>query len=91
MRTSGKNLARRTIAPRLSELITEVYELLEKALPNTKNFAVLVSGDEEEINTRILPLTSKEMNEICEVSNDEIGYIAHTDKEHNFIGGEECN
>lgn len=65
--------------------------LLEVVHPNTKNFAVFIRRDEKGIGTRILPLTSMEMSMICEASDDEIGYIARTDKEHNFIGGEECN
>lgn len=86
---SRKNLVHRTIAPRLSELVTEMYELLEKAHPDTKNFVLLIRNDEEEIRARILPLTDNAMNELYEVSNDKVTYIAHTDEEHNFIGGEE--
>lgn len=85
----GKFLVHRTIAPRLSELLSEAYELLKKVHPNDKNFALLISYDEKEIKTRVIPLTNNEMNELYESSDDKVRYIAYTDGNSNFIRGEE--
>lgn len=89
MKTSRENLVRRTVASRLSKLIAEVYELLEAVHPNTKNFAVLINAEEKEVEARILPLTSKEMNRICEASEKYVRYTAYTDEDNNFVRGEE--
>lgn len=85
----GKFLVHRTIAPRLSELLSELHSVLTIVHPNTKNFAVLIHDDGEEIKTRVLPLTDHAMDELYEVSNDKITYTAYTDGEHNFTRGEE--
>lgn len=89
MKTSGKNLVRRTVAPQLSRLVSETYKLLKMAHPNTESFALLIDSDEKEIKARILPLTRRAMNELYEASDENVRYIAHTDEEHNFTGGEE--
>ena len=86
----GKFLVHRTIAPRLSELLGETYDLLKIVHPDAKNFAVLISDDDEEIKTRVLPMTDRAMDELYEASNDRVRYTAHTDAEHNFTKGEEA-
>lgn len=88
-KTSGKNLVCRTITPHLSKLVDETYGLLKLANPDMKDFVLLIRCDEKEIKTRILPLTDRAMNELYEVSDDKVSYIAHTDEEYNFTGGEE--
>lgn len=85
----GKFLVHRTVAPRLSELLSETHSLLKIVHPNTKNFAVLIRDDGGEIKTRVLPLTDRAMGELYEISNDKVSYTVHTDENSNFISGEE--
>ena len=85
----GKFLAHRTVAPRLSELLSETFTLLKKVYPDIRNFAVLIHDDGEEIKTRVMPLTDNEMGELYEASDDKVRYVAHTDENSNFIKGEE--
>lgn len=85
----GKFLAHRTVAPLLSELLDEVYDLLKMTAPGVTDFSVLIRDDGEEIQTRIIPMTPKDMDDIFETTQETIKYIAHTDKDNNFIKGEE--
>lgn len=85
----GKFLAHRTVAPRLSELFNEAYEILKMTNPEATDFSVLIRDNGKEIQTRIVPMTSKDMDDIFEVTQGTIGYIAHTDESNNFISGEE--
>lgn len=85
----GKFLAHRTVAPRLSELFNEAYKLLKMTNPGTTDFSVLIRDDGKEIQTRIIPMMSKDMDDIFKVTQETIEYIAHTDDDNNFISGEE--
>ncbi len=84
-----KHLVHRTIAPRMSELLDEVYDLLKMATPESKNFTVLIRDNGGEIQTRIIPMGDKSMADIFEVSETSVKYIAHTDEDNNFVKGEE--
>ena len=84
-----KFLVHRTVAPRLSELFSETYELLKTVHPEAKNFAVLIRDEGDEIKTRILPMTERAITELLDISDDKVSYIVHTDGDSNFIKGEE--
>ena len=84
-----KFLAHRTVAPRLSELFNEAYDLLKAATPGVKNFTVLIHDNGEEIQTRIIPMMNEHMADIFEASESSVKYVAHTDENSNFIKGEE--
>ena len=84
-----KFLVHRTVAPRLSELFSESFELLKNVNPRAKNFAVLIRDEGDEITTRILPLTERAIAELFNISDDKVSYIAHTDEDSEFIKGEE--
>lgn len=84
-----KHLIHRTIAPRLSELFNEGYDLLKMVNPEAKHFAVLFYDDGEEIKTRIVPMSDEDMKEVFDVTQKSVRYIAHTDENSNFVKGEE--
>lgn len=85
----GKHLVHRTIAPRVSGPLDEVYSLLKMATPEVKNFTILIRDNGGEIQTRIIPMSDKCMADIFEVSENSVKYIAHTDEDNNFVRGEE--
>ena len=84
-----KFLVHRTIAPRLSELFNEIYDLLKMATPGATDFSVLIHNDGKEIQTRIVPMMPKDMDDIFKATQETVKYIAHTDKDNNFTKGEE--
>ena len=84
-----KHLVHRTIAPRLSELLNEAYDLLKMATPEAIHFAVLFYDNGEEIQTRIIPMGDGDVKEIFDVTEKTVRYIAHTDEDNNFVRGEE--
>ena len=85
----GKFLIHRTVAPRLSELLDEVYDLLKVVNSDAHNFTILIRDNGEEIQTRVFPMDSKDMEELFDTINHSIKYVAHTDENSNFIRGEE--
>lgn len=84
-----KHLVHRTIAPRMSELLSEVYDLLKMTTPEAKHFSVLFYDNGAEIQTRIIPMGDEDMKEIFDVTKKSVRYIAHTDEDNNFVKGEE--
>ena len=86
---SRKHLAHRTVAPRLSELFDEVYNILTLVHPDTKAFGILFRENNDDIQTRILPMDSEDMDEMFEISEKTVGYAVQTDEENNFVKGEE--
>lgn len=85
----GKFLTHRTVAPRLSELFNEAYSLLKMTTPGTTDFSVLIRDDGKEIQTRIVLMTPRDMDDIFKVTQETVEYIAHTDENNNFTKGEE--
>ena len=93
MKTSRKFLKERTIAPRISELLSEVYDTLTLVTPNTQNFIILLGTPKGEdiMAARIIPTDLESMKEMMGDTDGAVRYIAHTDGDNNFIKGEEKN
>lgn len=81
-------LAQRAASPRLSEMLNGVYDILQAVQPNTNNFLVMFRDTGDVLQTRIMPVDDKTMDDLYTSSEDEVNYVATTDENNNFVGEE---
>lgn len=82
---SRKFLAQKAATPRLSKLLTEVYDILTTVSPEADSFMLLLYGTEEDSSTRIVPLAQEQLDSLLRQTEEEVVCVTRIDENHNLI------